>query len=942
MKINRNNIKQCAVTLLLSALPAMAAQAQQVETSDSLVNVAFGTLASEDVITAIQQVNMERLLEKDYTNDALTGALNSYIGGYNGSLWGQAPLVLVDGMPRNYYDLLASEVQSVTVLKDAAAAALYGSRGAKGVVLITTKRGYNKPMQIDFRANVGFYVPKSYPKYLDGASYMTLYNEACRNDGISERYDANTIYQTANGQNPWRYPNQRYYNSDNLRKFSNSYQAVGEIRGGNERTHYYLNLGLGYDDGLVKVGDHKNDNTTRFNVRGNVDFTITDWLKGFTNASVLVNDNYASRGDFWSMASGTWPNRFGVLIPVELVDHNNQDLVNMLNSATIIDGHYLLGGTSSNTGNAIADSYEAGYVKTKTRNFTFDVGLDFDLKALTPGLRFKTVYSLDYRSIYSEGYSEGYAVYEPVWANVNGTDMVVDLTKYGNDTNSTNEYVGQSTYSQNMMYRAQFDYERTFNGLHNVNARLVGWGYSQHNSADSGHSGSSYHNTTNANLGLQIAYNYDQRYYATLTGAMVHSSKLAEGHRNAFSPSVALGWRLGQEKFIKENAQWINDLKITASVSRLNQDIDINDYYMYKGYYGYKNSGGGWYTWRDGLAGGYTTIPKRIDNLDLTYIKREEFRVGIDGRLFDNILSINADYFIQDTKGGLTQGTNSIFPSFMNKWDSSFVPYINYNNDRRHGFDFSLGANKKFGEWDLSANFSGMIYNDKATRRDEMVQEAYQSAIGRPLSSSYGLICEGFFTSQAEIDAAPRQTFGGTLKPGDLKYKDVNEDGVIDNNDRVYLGRWTPKFTYGINISAKWRNFTLYAYGTGQSGAIGYKNSSYYLNGGDNKYSENAWLRWTPETAETALYPRLTTGTTANNSQNSTFWMYKSNSFNLSSVQLTYDLPSNLFNNKALRGVSVYAQGANLATISKERKHLEMSTYSPQTRYYLIGCKLTF
>lgn len=224
-----------------------------------------------------------------------------------------------------------------------------------------------------------------------------------------------------------------------------------------------------------------------------------------------------------------------------------------------------------------------------------------------------------------------------------------------------------------------------------------------------------------------------------------------------------------------------------------------------------------------------------------------------------------------------------------------------------------------------------------------MPAEKYLSAIGRPLNSSFGYICEGFFQSQEEIDSRNvRQTFGGTLRPGDLKYTDVNGDGVVDSNDRVYLGSWSPKFSFGANLTAKWRNFTLFVAGTGWTGGIGFKNNSYYNNGGDSKYSENAWLRWTPETASTALYPRLTTGSTNNNNQASTFWRYKTDRFDIDRVQLTYDFPSTMFTGKVVSGLSIYVQGNNLATISKERKELERSGGAPQMRSYNLGAQITF
>jgi len=931
-----------AATLLL----AIAATAGAQESADSArtVNVAFATLPSEDVIQAVSQVDMADLLDKDYNTATLNASLQSMVGGYTGgtSIWGQDALVLVDGMPRDYADLYASEVQSVTFLKDAAAAALYGSRGVKGVILITTKRGRNEKMRINFLANVGFDKPKSYPNYLDAASYMTLYNEACLNDGLSPRYSQSEIYNSSVGANRWQYPDQKYYNGNYLRDFSTTAGATGEITGGNDRTRYYFNLGINYNNGLMKIGGHDSDNNLRFNVRGNVDMTITKWLTGYTNAAMVINDAYECRGDFWGMASGTWPNRFGVLLPVELVDPNNSALQAMIASASLIDGKYLLGGTSSNQTNAIADSYQAGYVKTKTRSFMFDLGLNFDLAAILQGLTFKCAFGVDYRSIYSEGYKEDYAVYEPTWANVNGSPMIVDLVMHGNDTNSTNEFVGQSTYNQTMMFRGQFDWKRSFGGVHNLDATLMGWGYQTKYSNDANHDSSPLHATTNANAGLQAVYNYDHRYYATLTGVLAHSSKLAEGHRNAFSPSISVGWRLSQEKFLSEKAPWIDELKLTASWSRLHQDLDIQDHYLYAASYGYKGNGG-WWKYRDGMAGGNTVQPLRAENLDLTFITRDEWRAGVQGAFFNNIVSVSADYFRQKTDGGLTQGTNSIFPGFMNKWDASFVPWINYNNDLREGVDFSLNLRKEFGEWTLGAGFAGMWYHDKATRRDEMPAEPYLSSIGESLSVARGYICEGFFGSQEEIDACGvRQTFGGTLRPGDLRYRDVNGDGVVDSNDRVVLGKYTPDFTYGVNLSAEWRGFTLFVAGTGQRGGIAFKNNSYFCPGGESKYSEMAWGRWTPETASTATAPRLTTGSTSNNSQASTFWRYSTDRFDLRTVQLTYNLPEAIFTGKAVSGLSVYVKGDNLATIAKERKTLELSTAAPQTRTYSFGCKLKF
>lgn len=926
----------------LSLLNASVIQAQEIN-SDSLVNVAFGKIAQEDVTHAISTLNTSELLKKVYSNNSLVG-LDSYVGGYTGNIWGQSALVLVDGVPRSASNVRASEVESITVLKDAASVVLYGSRAAKGVILITTKRGKEEPMRIDVRANAGINLPKSYPKYLDADCYMTLYNEACRNDGIAEKYDASTIYNTAMGTNPYRYPDIDFYSSDYLRKVYYNTDVTGEVTGGNERTHYYLNFGMNYNNDLLKWGKAKNNYDMTFNVRGNVDMKLASWLKASTNAAVVYTNQYDGRGDFWGAVSTLRPNWFAPLLPVDMMDPNSSTIQEYItNSNHLIDGKYLLGGTSTDMTNPFADLLAAGYVKEKSRLFMFDVNLEADLSSVLKGLSFKTAYSVDYTSYYSEAFSETYAVYEPTWSNVNGKDVIVSLQKHNLDKKDDNEYVGKSMYDQTMTFSAQFDYVNTFAKKHNVAATLLGWGYQTQSSADENHESSDYHRTSNVNLGLRLGYNYNHKYYADFSGALVHSAKLPEGNRNAFSPSATLAWRISNEDFFKENVSWINDLKLSASYAKLHQDLDIESYYMYKGYF--SKTDGYYPQWHDGTAGGWTPTSKRGDNMDLDFITREEFRAGLDIAFFNDLLRVNANYFYQNTNGLLTRGASTIYPSYFQiSENNTFLPWINYNKDRRKGFDFAVNANKKFGDFDINLGFSGMVFTSQAIIRDETYQEDYQYRAGRPLDVSYGYICDGFFEDQADIDSHSRQTFG-TVKPGDLKYKDINGDRVIDSKDQVALGKngWAaPPFSFGLNLTLKYKNFSLFAIGTGQTGSVDFKTNSYYWNRGTSKFSEVVLGRWTEETKETATFPRLTTTNGDNNYQTSTFWMYKRNYFNLNQVQLTYDFPNNKFNSKFVRGLSIYCGGSSLLTISKERKHLELSTGYPSCRNYYVGLKASF
>ena len=697
---------------------------------------------------------------------------------------------------------------------------------------------------------------------------------------------------------------------------------------------------MNYANELVKLGEADKNNTKNFYVRTNVDMRITDWLKAQVNAAVNVQDRYWGRDDFWNTASTLRPNWFAPLLPIDQMDQNNSAIRDIISTSShIIDGKYLLGGTSTDLSNNLATTMAAGYVKYRTRNFMFDVNIGADLSMLLKGLSFKTVFGVDYENYYSEAYKVDYAVYEPTWSNVNGRDMITSLKKYNEDTASSNEYLGDSKYRQTITFSAQFDYSRTFNDSHNVSATLLGWGYQTQQSTDANHGSSDYHRTSNVNLGLRAAYNYQHRYYFDFTGAMVHSAKLPEGNRNALSPTVALGWRVSQEKWFAENVAFV-DLKLTASFANLHEDLDINNYYLYQGYYDTK---GGWYQWHDSSAGGYTASQKLGSNPNLTFVTRKEMRFGLEASLFDRLLTIDANYFRYVMDGGLATGNNTVYPSWFSYSNVNFLPNINFNKDRYSGFDFTVNLHKKVGQVDASLGLAGMYCTAEATKRDEVYSDKYQYRVGNPLNSQWGYVCEGFFDSQADIAAHAQQTFG-SVKPGDLKYKDVNGDNVVDSRDQVNLGRGTSPFTYGINLTLKWKDFTLFVAGTGQTGAKGFKNSDYYWVRGSRKYSEVVMGRWTEDTKATATFPRLSTTDNSNNFRNSTFWLYSTDRFDLNKVQLTYDLGKSMFKPGMLvKGLSVYVSGESLLTIAKERKHMERNIGgAPYTRNFNIGLKAQF
>lgn len=901
--------------------------------------LAFRTIDQRDMLGGISIIDVKEISKKAYTTGSLDFVDNA-VGGFNGNIWGNTEhLVLVDGMVRDANNVLPHEIDKITVLKGAAAVVLYGPRAAKGVISITTKRGEIGDLRINVHANTGFYTPKSYPKYLGSAEYMTLYNEARVNDGLSPNFSDEDIYNHASGLNPYRYPNFDMYSSEYLRKAYNRSEVLLEVSGGSEKVRYYTTTGYYRESSLLKVGNTKDNYISRFFVRGNVDMNLHRLITAQTDANVTFYDSYTAKGDWWGQASTLRPHLVSPFIPLSYIEEADKTSLNtVLNSNYIQGGQFFFGGTQQNPTNPVADAYAAGDNKFVSRQFQFNTRFNVDLSPLLKGLFFRAQYGIDYASTYDQGYSNNYATYAPTWSNYNGKDVITGITQYGKDEKTGNENINNSAYRYTYNLSGQFDYQQTFNKDHNVFAMILANAWQTQRS---GH----YHRTTNANLGFQASYNYQHKYYVDFSAAMPYSTKMPEGNRKAFSPTVSAGWNMAREKFMENSV--FDDLMLTVSGGVINQDLDITASDNEDGYFLYKPivQTGGWYSWGDngGLA---ATEFQRGDGSAMTFVKRKEFTAGLRGSMWNKMITFDFNFFKSKMDGGLIR-PNSLFPIYFTQVGyptSSIIPYVNFNVDDRVGFDFSVYANKKVGEVNLTLGFSGMYYKSTAKQRDENIEFEYLSAVGRPLNGYWGLQSEGFFQNQAEIDDpnTPDQTFGD-VKPGDIRYKDQNGDNRIDDNDRVFLGRWDDPFIGGLNLTAQWKDFTLYARGNFYIGGYGMKDNSYYWVRGNGKYSEVVRNRWTEETAATATYPRLTTTNGDNNFRTSDFWMYKKNRFNLAQIQLTYNMPQKVLRGSFIRGISIFATANNLLTIAKEREALELNVGSaPQMRFYQLGVKAAF
>ena len=938
-------MKQTKYILLsvLFAWPAFTPASAQIDENDSAtVNMPFRKVAQEDVLGGVSTVNYRELMEKNYNTYTLDN-MQGYVAGFNGAgMWGYTDqLVLIDGVPRADNNVKPDEVEDITFLKGAQAVVLYGSRAAKGAILITTKRGkVTDGLSVDVRANTGWAVAKAYPEYLGSAEYMTYYNEARRNDGLGNLYSDADIYNYSAQANPYRYPNLNFYSSDYIKKAYNRSDVTAEIEGGNERAKFYANVSYYKQGDFLNFGEGKNDYTDRFNVRGNVDLRINDFISAYVNANATYYNQRSTRGtNYWEAAASMRPNRLYPLIPTSFVDPACEGAQYMLsNSNNIINGCFLAGTQVEKT-NAIADIYAGGRSTWTSRQFQFDAGINVDLNKLLKGLSFHTLMAIDYATSYTQSYENTYAIFQPTWGNYNGEEVISDLNNYETvDKKTGQETISGSSDNQTITFNAHFDYNRTFSDVHNVSAMLVANGYQTTTSGE-------YHKVSNANLGLDLSYNYDHRYYGEFGLATPWSAKLPEGHRAGFSPSFTLGWRVTGESFM-QNQNIFDDLTISASYSNLKTDLDIENYYMYQGRYR-SGDGSNWWDW-NGMSSHTTTQSVLGGNDALAFVERNEFSVTLQALMLQRSLAFNASFFTSKHKGGIISATNQM-PSYFRSYypESSFLSYLNYNEDSRSGIDLAVKYKKQFGDFGFEGGLNFTYYTTKATKRDDTnYEDAYQYREGQPLDALWGYECLGFFQDQADIDNSPEQKIGGNIRPGDLKYKDQNSDGIIDGKDQVKLdkgGWYGAPATLGVNLTFKYKNFTLFMLGIGGFGGHAFKSNSYWWVSGDGKYSAVVRDRWTPETAATATYPRLTTEAGQNNFVNSDFWLYSTSRFDLAKVQLTYDFPKSLFDGIFIKGLSVYVSGNSLLTLAKEREILEMNVGSaPQSRFYNLGVKVSF
>ncbi len=837
------------------------------------------------------------------------------------SLSGSSPLVLIDGIERNINYISSDEVESVSVLKDAAAVALYGYKGANGAILITTKRGkFNtkNSVKLSLDHSINFLANK--PKFVDAQTYAKAMNEAYANDGKDPRYSQEEVDAFGSGKYPYLYPNVDWM-GETFRNHSVTNKLDAEFQGGGQKFKYYTLLDLQYDNGFVK---HANEN------------------EGYSTNNKYVKGNLRMNLDAQLTQSTTMKlNLLGVLAEANRPGKsaNLWDMIYTLPAAAfpIRTENGLWGGnaTWAGTKNPVAQSQAAAYDKNHERGIFTDLILRQDLSSVLPGLSAQARFAYDNTSNIYEDHSR---TYEYGMQTVNGwLDGEPELGNFYKGGSTSEMGTGSSTNSfyRRTHFDVSADYQQRF-GQHSLYAMLR-WDYETEDE-------NAINSTLNRqNFSLYTHYGFQDRYFLDLSMVESASNRLAPGSKWNFSPTVSAAWVISKENWM-QNVSWVNFLKARASFGIINLDLIPGSGWNY--YQQQYSLSGGTYPFTDSwtsTSGGRTDLAQMATE-NLGHEEAYKYNFGIDATLFGG-LDISWDAYYQRRKG--------IWVSTAGKYTDLIgidAPYEPDGITENWGTELGLDYNKKIG--DVSFNIGGNIsYNTSKVVNKNEAPVLYENlrGTGTKIGQLWGYKAIGLFKDQADIDNSTPQKLGSTPRPGDVKYEDINHDGVIDSNDKTTIGYSTtcPELYYSIHLGAEWKGLGFYALfqGTGRYSAVLNTKSMYKPLVGNTTISQYYYdNRWTPETAATAKFPALSSASNANNYQTSTLFLVDRSFFKLRNIEVYYNFPKSWFANTSLSAVKVYVKGNDLFSLD----HMAVSdpeSYGashPLTRSVMAGVAVTF
>lgn len=901
---------------------------EDTEMLEEVVVVGYGAQKKESVIGAISQVTSKDLLSTPSANISqaisgkITGVITSQTSGAPGAddaqiyIRGRAtfagdaqPLVLVDGVERSFSQIAPDDIETISVLKDASATAVYGVRGANGVMLITTKRGKEQKPVVSLTANWQIQSPTRKDTYLDSYQSVMLLEEALANDGLPSQFSADDIemYRRSvagelSGRDAMLYPNVDWYDQV-LNNTAPAQRYNVSVTGGTKRMRYYAS-GEFYDQkSIVKnlsndqFGNTSSPGFRRYSFRANTDFFLTTDLTFSVNFGTRFEER---RGPNTNDSAPNYSEIFyelnhtpGWLFPVSYSIPNGEST------------RTLYAGTSQYQNNIVARLTEAGYYKSTNvvneTNFIVDYKMDW----LTEGLSVKGMLSFDYENLHRNNYTRNFATYElNDYANY---ESLTAYNKFNTDTELTHGSEFTSIYKLYM--EAQVNYARKF-GKHDVTAMAL---YMQNDYRSKADLAKRYQGLVG-----RVTYAWDDRYLAEFNAGYNGSENFMKGKRFGFFPAFSIGWRLSNEPFMQKYSDWLNNLKIRASYGQVGNDVyqvnGVQQRFLYEQKWSQITND--YYFGTTGQTGIYDA---QYPNYGVTWERAHKYNVGIEFGFFNGMLTGNVDVFYEKR--------NDILTTYLTRpeWVGVVMAAANLGKTKNQGYEIELKHSNHIGSdfhYTIGFNFSH-ARNEILSMDEPDIKTDYRKREGHPINQYFGLICDGYVT-QADLDSGnlPDSRFSSDVKVGDLKYRDMNQDGFIDDRDETFIGYSDiPENMYALNLSANYKNWGFSVMFQGVDHVSRYYDAEAmfaFINGG--KVKEHHLERWNPAESEAynlahAKYPLLHYNDYGDHNQRQNSYFLKNGAFlRLKNIELSYTLPERWSHKVGMSDCRLYINANNLVT----------------------------
>ena len=816
-------------------------------------------------------------------------------------------LVLVDGFERDLDDVNIEDIESFSVLKDASATAIYGSRGANGVVLITTKHGKAGKINIDAKVETSYNTRTITPKFVDGYTYATMMNEARITRNQEPIYQQDELDLLRMGLDPDLYPNVDW--TDLLLKDgAMTYRANVNMNGGGSTARYFVSLSYLKEDGMYKTDEtlrkdyntNANANTWNYRLNTDIDITKTTLLKVGVSGSLKKYNEPGLSGDVWKSLMYQNP----ISVPV-----------------MYSNGYVPAYGTGDRTNPwvlATQTGYKEHWEDTIQSNLTLEQKLDF----ITQGLKFVGRFGFDTwnkNNIDRIKWPEQYKAQR--FRDENG-NLVFDRVTEEQKMKQTSSAEG----NRNEIFEAELHYDRGFK-KHHVGGLLK---FNQDSKVFTVGTGEDIKKgIARRHLGLagRVSYNWNYRYFADFNFGYNGSENFADGHRFGFFPAVSAAWNVAEEPIIKKNLKWMNMFKIRYSFGKVGNDVlKIGDD-EYRFPYLYTIGDGSGYTWADyNYNNSYSG--KRYTDLASNYATWEiatKHDLGVDLALFNDKFTATVDYFHEQREGIWME--RKYLPSIVGLGSN---PRANVGKVLSEGFDGNFAFREKINKVDITVR-GNITYSQNTILEKDEENNVYPYQMERDyrVNQAKGLIALGLFKDYDDIRNSPKQEFG-TVQPGDIKYKDVNGDGVVNDGDKVAIGATTkPNMIYGFGISASWKGLDVNVHFQGAG------KTSFFIEGATvHAFSAGEWGNILSDVANSnrwidheisgtmatenpnASYPRLSYGGNSNNYRQSTFWLRNGSYLRLKTLELGYSIPKPLVNKIRFNNIRLFLRGSNLLTFS--------------------------